>query len=149
MNYYASQVITPIVGTKDSSLSPTGVTLESTYQTEDTGKPTKSFATGGFEKITIDAIYTMGATETSNSIEVKMESSEDGTNWYRISNESTTAGTTTLTAKEITFVGANAAAATFSVILNIAYKFMRVSFKETGVATNKGTVYAEITLSGK
>ena len=100
-------------------------------------------------KLNVDILYTMGATETSNTIDVRFEGSPDGTNFYRIPNDSTAGGTSTLTAREFTFVGTNAAAATISIGLDIFYKFMKVSFKESGVVTNAGTVYAEITLSGE
>jgi hypothetical protein len=91
----------------------------------------------------------MGATESSNSIEIKIESSPDGVNWYRLPTDTTSGATSTLAAREFTFVGTNAAAATISIPLEIQYKYMKVSAKETGVASNKGTIYGEVTLSGK
>ena len=81
--------------------------------------------------------------------EIKFEASSDGTNYFRIPNDSTSAGTSTLTAREFTFVGADAASTTISIGIDIFYKFMKVSIKETGVATNKGTIYGEVLLSGK
>lgn len=122
--------------------------MESTYQAESTTEATKSFETGGFVRGNFDFLYTMGASETSNSIEIKIEGSPDRTNWYRIANDSTSAGTSTLTAREFTFVGTDGTTATISIILDIAYKYMRISVKETGVVTNKGSVYCEATLSG-
>ncbi len=97
----------------------------------------------------LDVLYTMGATESTNSIELKVEGSPDGTNWYRLPNESVSSGTSTLTAREFTFVGTNADAATISIGIDIFYKFIKVSAKETGVASNAGTVYVEATLSGR
>jgi hypothetical protein len=91
----------------------------------------------------------MGATETSNTIEVRVESSPDKVNWYRIPNEAVSGAVSTLTAREFTFVGTNAAAATIGIFLDIAYKNLRISVKESGVATNAGTVYVESTLSGQ
>lgn len=132
-----------------STATRTGVTLESTYQDESTTVATKTFKTSHYSKMNIDILYTMGSAETTNSIEVKIEGSPDGKNFYRIPNDSTSAGTSTLTAREFTFVGTNAAAATISVGLDIFYEYVRVSGKETGVASNKGTVYAEVTLLGK
>jgi hypothetical protein len=126
----------------------TEVTLESTYQTESTTVATKEFETTGYSKLNLDILYTMGASETTNSIEIKFEGSPDGVNYYRIPNNSDSAGTSTLTAREFTFVGANAAATTISVGLDIFYKYIKVSGKETGVATNKGTVFGQITLLG-
>ncbi len=147
--YYGNQIPRRVIGTK-SGTTRTSITLESTYQTESgQTKPTKTFAVGSFSKMNLDFLYTMGATETSNSIEVKIEASPDGTNFYRIPADSTSGGTSTLTAREFTFVGINAAAATIGVGIDIFYKFVKVSVKETGVVTNKGTIYAELTLSGK
>ncbi len=146
--FYKTQEVSTLIGSKVGT-TRTPVTLESTYTTnEAVTDPTKSFHTGGFAKAVFDILYTVGAAETANSLQVKIEVSPDGTNWYRIANDSTTTGTSTLTAREFTFVGTDAAAATISIFLDIAYKYMRVSCKETGVASNKGTIYVESTLSG-
>lgn len=142
---YGNHVTFPVIGTKDGT-TRTSVALTDAY---DVANKTKDFAVGGYSKINFDILYTMGATETTNSIEFRVECSPDGTNWYRIPNESVSAGTSTLTAREFTFVGANAAAATISIGLDIFYKYLKVSVKETGVVTNFGTVYVECTLSGQ
>lgn len=147
--HYPSISNSVTIGTKsDTTRIP--IDLESTYQTESgQTKPTKSFSSGGYSKMNMDLLYTMGATETTNSIEIKIEGSSDNTNWYRIANDATSGGTSTLTAREFTFVGVNAAATNISFGLDIFYKHIRVSIKETGVVTNKGTIYGETTLLGK
>jgi len=127
----------------------TSVTLESTYQSESTTVATKTFKTSHYSKLNLDVLYTMGATETANSIEVQFEGSPDGINFYRIPNEVASAGTSTLTAREFTFVGTNAAAATISIGIDIFYEYMRISAKESGVVTNKGTAFGQVTLLGK
>lgn len=128
----------------------TGVTLESTYQAESGfTKATKTIKTTGYSKLNLDVLYTMGATETTNSIEIKFEGSPDGINFYRIANEAVSSGTSTLTAREFTFVGTNAAAASISIGLDIFYNYVKIWGKETGVASNKGTAYGEITLLGR
>ena len=99
--------------------------------------------------VNLDVLYTMGSGETSNSIEIKVEGSPDGVNFYRLANESVSGGTSTLTAREFTFVGTNGAEATISLGLDIFYEYVKISAKETGVAANKGTVYGEVTLLGK
>lgn len=147
--YYESQEIATIIGTKTASGTRSTWSLTDAYQSEGLVRPTKSFAIGGFSKINFDILYTMGAAETTNSIELKIEVSPDNINWYRIPNESVTAGTSTLTAREFTFVGINATDASISLGLDIFNKFMRVSVKETGVSANFGGVYIEYTLSGK
>lgn len=140
--FYKSQVIFPIKGTKTTSGTRTPIALGSAYDTP------KAFKTGGYSKLNLDILYTMGAAETANSIELQIEGSSDGVNYYRIPNETVSAGTSTLTAREFTFVGTNAAAATISIGLDVFYKFVRVSVKESGVAANAGTVYIDGTLSG-
>lgn len=142
--YYSDHVGRPIIGTKDGT-TRTPATLTNAYA----GGLSKTFETGGFSKMNLSILYTMGAAETSNSIEVKVEESYDGTNFYRIPNETVSGGTSTLTAREFTFVGTDAGAATISIPLDIFYKYVKVSFKETGVAANAGTLYAEVTLSGE
>lgn len=126
----------------------TAVSLTASYEAESSTVATKTFKTSHYSKMNLDILYTMGATETSNSIEVKVEGSPDGINFYRIPNESVSSGTSTLTAREFTFVGSDAAAATISIGLDIFYEYLKVSAKETGKATNFGTVYGEVTLLG-
>ena len=145
---YRNHVLSTIIGTKTGT-TRTSVELESTYQTESGfTEATKAFECGGFTKMNLDLLYTMGGSETANSIEVKIEGSSDGTNFYRIPNDSTSGATSTLTAREFTFVGADGAAATISIGLDIFYKKIKVSVKETGVASNKGTLFGDVTLSG-
>lgn len=146
--YYPRTEPFTLIGSK-SGTTRTGITLESTYQAESATVATKTFETSGYSKLNLDFNYTMGSAETSNSLEVKVESSPDGTNFYRIANDDTTAGTSTLTAREFTFVGADGAASPISIFIDIAYRYLRVSCKETGVASNKGNVYVEATLAGK
>ena len=141
---YRTQLPIAVIGTKTTAGVRTPVTLTNAYNTT----VMSIVKTAGHSKLDLDLLYTMGATETSNSIEVKVECSTDGINFYRIPNESTTGGTSTLTAREFTFVGADAAATTISIGLDIFYKYVKVSLKETGVVTNFGTVYVEGTLSG-
>lgn len=142
MLHYSNQIIIPIIGSKS------GTTITSATLTSDYADNAKSFPVGGYSKLNLDVLYTMGATESSNSVEIKVEGSTDGTNFYRIPNEAVSGGTSTLTAREFTFVGTNADDATISIGLDIFYKFIKVSVKETGVASNAGTIFIEGTLSG-
>lgn len=143
--YYASQIPEVVIGTK-AGTTRTSISLTDAY---DVANKTKIIETGGFSKLSLNVLYTMGATETANSIEVRLDVSTDGVNFYRIANEAKTAGATTATAEEYSFVGADAAAATISIFKDIAYKYIRVSVKETGKVTNFGTVFVEALLSGK
>lgn len=143
--YYPSTKTQTLIGSKVGT-TRTAVTLTVAYDVAD---KTISFPTSGYSKLNLDILYTMGATESTNSIELRPEGSPDGTNWYRLANESVSAGTSTLDAREFTFVGTNAAAATISIGIDVFYKYVKISVKETGVATNFGTVYCEGTLAGK
>lgn len=148
-NYYPNQLTRVLIGSKDGDNSRTSIGLESTYQTTEDTKALKSFATGGYDNVVFDILYTMGASETSNSIEVRLEGSPDGTNWYRLATDSTSGGTSTLAAREFTFVGTNGSTATIQIKHDINSKFMRIAVKETGVLSNKGSVYVEATLGGR
>lgn len=144
--YYESQQTFPVIGSKTSAGVRTSVALTAAY---DVANKTKIIPVGGFSKANFDILYTMGATETSNSIEVRFRCSNDGVNFYRLPNEAASGGTSTLTAREFTFVGTNADAATISVGLDIFYKYLEISVKESGVVTNAGTVFVDCTLSGE
>lgn len=157
--YYPSSTTFPVWGSvvrtmladkaTISTATRTAVALTSAYQSESSTTPTKTFKTSHMSKLNLDILYTMGAAESANTIEVKFEGSPDGINFYRIPNEAVSGGTSTLTAREFTFVGSDAAAATISIGLDIFYEFIKVSAKESGVAANAGTVYGEVTLLGK
>lgn len=145
--HFQQQDAFPIIGTK-SGTTRTSWALTSAYQTETGTQPTKSFAIAGQSKLNLDVLYTMGAAETANSIEIKVECSPDKTNWYRIPNEAVSTTTSTIYNREFTHVGVDAAADPFSIGLDVFYKFIRVSCKETGVASAVGSVYIEATVSG-
>lgn len=147
--YYPNTVTRSIWGSKTGT-TLTSVDLTASYQAQSGfTTPTYALSAEGYVKMNLSILYTMGATETSNSIEIKVEQSTDGTNYYRIPNEAVSGGVSTLTAREFTFVGTNAAAATISIGLDVFYPFIKISGKETGKVTNFGTTYAEITLLGR
>jgi len=134
-----------LIGTK-SGTTRTSVALTNAY---DVANKTKIFETGGISKLNFSILYTTGAGETDNSIELRIETSSDRINFYQILNESVSAGTSTLTLREFTFVGAAAATVySPSLPLDVQDKYMRISVKESGVVTNAGTIYIEATLSG-
>lgn len=143
---FGSKVTVPTTGWPITSATRTSVALTDAY---DAAATTNIFEVDGYSKLNLDLLYTTGAAETDNSIQVRIEGSPDGVNFYRLPNDSTSAGTSTITAREFTFAGATAATAyPISIGIDIFYKFMRVSVKETGVASNAGTIYGEITLLG-
>ena len=132
------------IGTK-SGTTRTAATLTAAY----TGNISTIFSMGGISQIQINVNYTTGSGETNNSIEIRLEAGPDGTNMYQLVNDSTSGATSTLTQREFTFVGA-AAATAYSLALPLVWsgKSMRVAVKETGVVTNFGTAFVEITVSG-
>lgn len=85
--------------------------------------------------------YTMGESETSNTVEFKIEGSQDGTNWYQRQRESATAGAVTLAFEEYQVDPGESRV----LLTDIADKYIRIMFKETGVSTNEGTISAVAT----
>lgn len=141
---YKSQIPLVLIGSKNATTGArTSVALTAAY----TGNQ-KTFKVAGYSKVDFAVLYTMGAAETANSIEIQVEQSPDGINFYRIPNDTASGGVSTLAARNWTFLGADATAATISVGLDIFYKFLKVSVKESGVAVNAGTTFVEATLSG-
>ncbi len=143
MLYYPN--VTPVIwiGTK-SGTTITAHALTNVY----TGSTATKYVSG-FSEMTIDVQYITGAAETNNSIDIKIEHSVDGTNFYQLTNEAASAGVSTLTARNFNFVGASAATTyAFSYRLDISYKYIRVSAQEEGVAANAGTVFIEGVLAG-
>lgn len=130
--------------------SKSGVTRTASALTDAYTGNTKTISTGGMTKANISVNYTTGAGETSNVISLKIETSSDGTNFYQILNESVSSGTSTLTQRTFQFTGAAAATAyAFSLPIDVQDLYMKISALESGVATNAGTVYAEVILSGE
>lgn len=148
LNYHTTLPMT-IIGTKTAAGVRTGYALTTAYQTESGTQPTKSFRTSGYSELVLDIVYTLGSAETTNTVSVKVEDSPDGINYYQLTNEAASSGTSTLTQREFAFVGADTTAPyAFSYRLDTTYKWMRVSCKEAGVAANAGNVYIEAQLGG-
>lgn len=147
--FYPNQIPLVLIGTK-SGATRTSWNLTSSYQTEASTQPTKSFDVGGMTRVEFAVLYTMGATETSNSIDIKIDWTTDGTNFYQLVTDSTSAGTSTLAVREFTMVGTDASTKAFTFGVDVAYKDnIRISCKETGVASNAGTVFVEALVSGR
>jgi len=144
--YFPSVRTDVLVGSKTSASVITSVALTDAY---DVANKTKTVDVGSFTRVSFDIAYTVGASETSNTIHMRLDASSDGVNFFQLGNESATAGASVITQREITFVGAAAGTYKISSMMDISYKKIRVSFKESGVVTNAGSVYCEISLSGK
>lgn len=104
----------------------------------------KTFTTAGFDKIALDFNYAMGAAESANKIHFTLEASPDGgINWYSLIIDSTSA-VSALTPRIWEYTGTGK----FNVLVDIAYRDMRLSIYESGVAVNAGTATVVATLSG-
>lgn len=216
---YDIQNVFDLIGSKNTTTKAiTPVTLKDYYDLD--GTLTKKFETGGMSKLELIVEYTAGSGETSNSLQIVVWASDDGTNWRRLLNESVSDGTSTLTQREFTITQSTAegtlaydaqsanftvglkvtdvgggsgyieadtdsgttgvltlsnitapfvndqvitdsdsgsatvngiltSITTLSLPLDISNKFHRISVKETGVASNAGTVYVGGVISGK
>jgi len=100
---YRAHSISALIGSK-SGTTRTGATLTDYYDFD--GDATKIIEVGGYSKLELSGVYTVGADETSNSIQIILEGSTDRTNWYRYLNEATSTSTSTLTQREFTIAQA-------------------------------------------
>lgn len=115
----------------DEHLVFDGVTLTAAY----TGNASSAIEIQSNDKFTIIADYAGGATETSNTCEVEVSFSADGTNWAQYGTWSS-AATSTFTA--ITFQVAQDT--TVPINIEGLGEWMRIRVKESGVAANFGTL---------
>lgn len=130
MNYYANQVTRPLF---------TNTTLTAAFAGN-----RSVFETQGMEKLTLDFKYLMGGAESANKLEFQLEHTpDDGVTWYSLVIDSTST-TSVLTPRVWEVTGDN----NINVIVDIAYKKMRLSLRESGVAVNFGTATVTYTLSG-
>jgi hypothetical protein len=109
------------------------------------------------DKVVLLIAYTMGATETSNSIQLTTEWSDDGgTTYYHAApmlalEESQTNGTVDVDKTVISY-GADSAAATYDYIavpIRVLGDKLKVSVKETGKASNFGTCAIKASIVGE
>ena len=136
-----------LIGSKSAAFALTTSALTTSYA--DNRKVIDG--TSGMSKLDVRFSYTTGAAETNNTLDILVEQSSDGTNWFSIPNETVSSGTSTLNDRTFSYAS-NTGGSTntkSSVGLDIFYKQIRVSFKETGVAANHGTIYAECSLMGE
>lgn len=147
MANYTAQSSVNVLGS-----ATTPVTLTGTYTDNDVVVPI-----GYADQVTLYIGYTMGAAESGNSIQVKIDFADrnldvSSTEWARSSSEADSSGTITLTLQERTF-SAVAAAGTYDVfrikLTDVNDKYMRVSVKETGIAANGGSCYVRATIGGR
>jgi hypothetical protein len=130
-----------IFGTK-SGTTYTPATLTAAY----TGNTTSAIGVDGAYALSLDIKYTYGTGETSNKLQMQVEASPDGTNWFAFPNDSTTDGTSTITTR--TFEIAQADNVIHLNLRELLTQYIRVKVQESGVASNYGTVSIELTRWG-
>lgn len=79
-------------------------------------------------QLELECIFTKGSL---TSVEIKIEFSQDGTNYVQETNKSVSAGTSTLTLNEYT----STASGSFHISIPIMANYVKVSAKGTGTAT--------------
>ena len=102
----------------------------------------------GMEQCVLAIDYTTGAAETDNDIYIFPEFSADGSTWYVDTKVNLTTGQMLDDEKFYR----NATAATtkrIRVAFPIAENYVRIKFKEAGVAANYGTFSADAIISGQ
>lgn len=110
---------------------------------------TATFSTGTMSKINFSFNYQLGSGETTNVLNVVLSTSADGTNYYQSLNNSVTTGTTTIYQAIYQFTGATATSPyTFSMPIDVADRYIQIQLYESGVSSNYGTCYVEVTTSG-
>jgi len=133
----------PIVlfGSK-SGTTYTPATLTAAY----TGNTSDTIKASGIYGISLDIKYTYGSGETSNKLQLQIEGSPDGTNWFLFPNDSTTDNISTITGR--TFEIAQADNLIHLNIRELLTEYVRIKVQENGVASNFGTISIEATLWG-
>jgi len=135
-----------LIGTKTTANVITGNLLTSAYGGSGN---TASFATSTMSQVNFSIYFKLGAAETSNVLHIQVSSSADKTNWYQQVNDSVTTGTTVLTQAEYQFTGATATNAyLLSLPLAVQDKWTQIAVYESGVSSNYGRCYVEVTVSG-
>lgn len=83
-----------------------------------------------FSQLELLCKYTKGSL---TSVEILVEVSINGTDYFQDTNVSVTTGTSTLSPNEFTYTGATG---NFIIRLPVGYQFIKVSAKGTGTVTN-------------
>lgn len=138
--YYSVQNLMPFIG---ASKSVSGVvTLAPVTLTATNTDNTAEIAVDGMQQLILYIKYTTGSAETANVLNMTVQFSPDGTNYYQESTEAVSTSTITEYQATRQFTGASAATAySFTVAIPLAHKAkVKILFHETGVASTFGTV---------
>lgn len=107
------------------------------------------FGTEGMSKLSLDIAYTQGASESGNTLDLKLEASSDGSTWHSLVIDDT-AAVSEITERVWRLAPAGTGTGiNLNILVDIAYKYMRASILENGVASNAGTATVVATVSGQ
>lgn len=147
--YYSAQPLYPFIGASKNTLG--AITLSPVTLTATASDNRAQIDVDGMQQLVLYIRYITGAAETNNILQMTVDFSPDGTNFYQEATEE--ASTTTITEYQATrqFTGASAAT-TYSLRIAIPVadiKKIRIGFAESGVVTNFGTLSALAVTSGQ
>lgn len=150
-SYYSVQPLIPFIG---ATKAPDGtITLSPVTLTATNTDNRKQIDVDGMQQLVFYLRYITGTAETNNVLNLLVDFSPDGTNFYQEATEEATPGSGTVTEYQATrqFTGASAATTySFRVAIPIAdLKKVRIAFHETGVASNFGTLSVLVVPSGQ
>ena len=145
---YSQQPLFPFIGatkTVNGAITLSPVTLTATAADN-----RAQIDVGGQVQVVLYVRYITGGSETNNILQMTVDYSPDGTNFYQeVTEESST---TLITEYQATRQFTGAAAATtysFRVPIPVAdIQKLRIAFAESGVASNFGTVSCLVVTSG-
>lgn len=146
--YYSRQPLFPFIG---SSIANSTVTLSPVTLTATGSDNRKQIDVDGMQQLVLYIKYTTGTAETNNVLNMTIDFSPDGTNFYQEATEAVSTSTITEYQATRQFTGASAATAySIRVAIPIAdLKKVRIAFSETGVASNFGTLSVLAVASGQ
>ncbi len=147
--YYSSQPLFPFIGatkTVGGAITLSPVTLTATAADNRT-----QIDVDAMQQVVLYIKYTVGSGESANVLNMTIDFSPDGTNFYQEATEAVSTSTITEYQATRQFTGASASTAySFRVAIPIAdIKKLRIAFAETGVVTNFGTLSVLAVTSGQ
>lgn len=135
-------------GQKDAPLIATALTLTTSFVASGTGGPSPTGTIADVTDYTETSTYIVyDPVTTGDSLQYKLEFSNDGTNWHPEPDEVVASGVGTVIIKTRDYVSLATAAVNVPVLsMPVNDKFMRILVKET-VAAGHGTVIVNTIVS--
>src|SRR3990167_7557716 len=146
---YPTQPLVPFIGASKNSANT--VTLAPVTLTATNTDNTAEYAVDGMQQLALFIKYTTGTAETSNVLNLTVQFSPDGVNYYQESTEAVSTSTITEYQATRQFTGASAATAySFRIAIPVAdIKKFKILFHETGVASYSVTLSVLAVPSGQ